>query len=143
MDCERSVRLRLRWNCPGRVFADSDDRRPESPAREEPLWLVCEESSTRVEDAGEKLAPAVCAKATAVSTCRGYGREEPEGPLGALQVRSTLAARPDATDMRDRTLLGVELRFGREYGSSLKSSSVFGSLGGVASAPAWLPAPFP
>ena len=78
-----------------------------------------------------------------MSTWRGYGREDAEGPLVALEVRSTLAPRPDATDMRDRTLLGVELRFGMEYGSSLKSSSVAGSLGGVASAPARLPVPFP
>ena len=39
------------------------------------------ERSTAVEDAGEALMPAACAALTAVSSWRGYGREEVEGEV--------------------------------------------------------------
>lgn len=107
IDCERSVTLRFRWN--GRVFADSEDRRPEGPlwAEDEPIWG----SSTRVEEAGDVLTPTACAEARAVSSWRGYGRDEEEdGKLAWLIAYSALAAGPDETDKRDRMLLGVDSR---------------------------------
>ena len=57
-------------------------------------------------------------------------------------VKSPLPPGVDETDTRDRMLLGVDIRWGLLYGSSLRSSSNPESLGGVTSVLALLSIPF-
>lgn len=113
MERERSWGIRsFRKAWPGSVLDDSDERRA----------ATVPDMSTRVDEVGEEAPPTAGAEAMAVSSCRGYGRDE-EGKL----ANSGLGTCEEAAESRERTLFGFERCLAQ--GNSLELSSVPASLG--------------